>query len=74
MMTEDHYSDKYEQYAEQFNPILNDRQARRKRKPKVKHNPKKTEAEIIDEIAVTMALEGGFNITYRPARYEEGWL
>ena len=74
MSTDDFYSDKYEHYEEQFNPLLNDRQERRKRKPKVNHAPKKTDNQVINEIADTLGLEGGFNTTYQPARYESGWL
>ncbi|MAU13032.1 MAG: hypothetical protein CL607_24655 [Anaerolineaceae bacterium] len=67
--------DDYEDYLEQFNPMLNDRQARRKRRSKPQHNPKKSQTEIIEEIADTsMTLEGGFNITYNPSLHEEGWL
>ncbi len=69
------YSDEYEQYEEQFNPLRLDRQARRKRKPKLVHTPKKAAHDIVDELAdETAELEGGFNTTYQPSRYEEGWL
>ncbi|MBZ0276383.1 MAG: hypothetical protein K8I60_09570 [Anaerolineae bacterium] len=68
-------NDVYEQYEEQFNPLVHDRQARRKRKPKVKHVPKKTANSIVGELAdETAELEGGFVTTYQPSRYEEGWL
>jgi RIO kinase 1 len=70
----DDYTDKYEHYEELFNPFRTGRQARRKRKPKVKHTPKKSSSQIVTEIAETVGLEGGFNPTYQPARYEEGWL
>jgi RIO kinase 1 len=67
--------DDYDVYLEQFDPMLNDRQARRKRKTKARHEPKKNEQAIIEEIADTSeTLEGGFNTTYQPSRYEEGWL
>jgi RIO kinase 1 len=72
--TDDYYTDKYEHYAAQFDPLFTDRRARRKRKTKVRHTPKKSDAQILAEIASTMGLEGGFNTTYQPARYEEGWL
>ncbi len=64
----------YEQYEDRFNPMKNDRKARRKRKIKLNHIPRKTERAIVDEIADVVGLEGGFNTTYRPSRYEEGWL
>jgi RIO kinase 1 len=66
--------DKYESYEALFDPMQNDRQARRKRKPKVKHTPKKAQHEIVAELAETTGLEGGFNPTYQPSRFEEGWL
>lgn len=67
--------DKFEVYEEQFNPMRTDRQARRKRKPKAKHVPKKSTTKIVAETADTTGIEGGtFTITYKPARYEEWWL
>jgi RIO kinase 1 len=74
VITDDSYSDKYEYYEELFDPSKTDRQARRKRKPRVNHKPKKSGSQIITEIAETVGLEGGFNTTYQPARYESGWL
>lgn len=64
----------YEQYEELFDPMLNDRQARRARKPKQKHKPKKSVNQIVSEIADPEALETGFKTTYVPGRFEEGWL
>jgi RIO kinase 1 len=61
-------------YAEEFNPLRYDRQARRKRKPKVHHKPKKSVTQIITEVADTTGIEGSFTTTYTPARHEEGWL
>lgn len=66
--------DKYEKYAEQFDPSVNDRQARRKRKANVKYKPKRTKSQILSEIADTTTAEGDFTPTYQPARYEAGWL
>jgi RIO kinase 1 len=69
------YSDEYEQYEEQFNPLRIDRQARRKRKPKTNHVPKKETSEVALELADKAdGLEGGFVTTYQPSRYEETWL
>lgn len=67
-------SDKYEHFEEWFNPFNTDRQARKRRKSKVHHKQKKSQQQIITEIADTTGIEGGFNTTYRPARYEAGWL
>jgi len=61
-------------YQEQFNPLRTDRQMRRRRKPQVRHVPKKSRAQIVAEIADTAGLEGGFNITYQPSRHEREWL
>ncbi len=74
MANNDIYVDEYEMYEERFNPLRVDRQARRKRKPRVKHNPKKSQDKIINEIADTVGLEGGFETTYKPSRYEAEWL
>ena len=66
--------DKYELYADQFDPLRTDRRARRKRKPKIQHHPKKTTNQVVAEIAATTGIEGEFTTTYRPGRYETGWL
>ncbi|MCU0481184.1 MAG: hypothetical protein MUE54_08225, partial [Anaerolineae bacterium] len=66
--------DKYEQYEKQFDPTQTDRQARRKRKPKAKHIAKKLAVEVLNEVAELEDLEGGFNTTYTPGLFEEGWL
>ncbi len=66
--------DRYERYEEQFNPLRTDRHARRSRKPRVRHIPKKSSAQVINEIAETTGLEGGFKTTYKPGLFEEGWL
>jgi RIO kinase 1 len=64
--------EQYDSYEEELN--RSDRQARRKRKPQARHVPKRANSEIIDEIADTAGLEGGFKTTYRPGLFEEGWL
>jgi RIO kinase 1 len=67
------YDDEYMQDLEsEFS--RNDRQARRKRNKKVHHVPKKTQHEIIHEIADPIGIEGGFTITYNPSKHESGWL
>lgn len=68
------YEDEYDQYASQFDPMQHDRKARRKRKPKAKHTPKKSQNAIVAAIASTSGLEGGFQTTYQPGLFEEGWL
>jgi RIO kinase 1 len=73
-MTMYDYDEQYEQYEAQFDPMLTDRQARRKRKPKPVHKPKKSGYEVMAEIAETTGLEAGFYTTYQPGLFEEGWL
>lgn len=68
------FSDDYDVYEDQFNPLHNDRQARRQRKPKPHHQPKKSAAQIVAQIADTIGLEGGFQTTYVPSLYETTWL
>lgn len=75
MMYDDSYADEYEIYKELFDPLRGDRKARRRRKAKVGHVPKKSRGQIIAELTDdTAGLEDGFNTTYQPSRYEEGWL
>jgi RIO kinase 1 len=67
--------DSYGEYEEEFNPLHNDRQARRGRKQKTKHTPKKGQSQIVSELADSNTLdEGSANTTYRPSRHESGWL
>ena len=64
----------YDEYEELFDPMKSDRQARRKRKPKAHHKPKKQQDSIIEEIADTTGVEAGFQPTYKPSIYEAEWL
>jgi len=64
--------EEFEPYEEKFNPLRTDRQARRKRKPRV--NPKTDQAVQIKDVAETVGLEGGFEISYTPSKHEAGWL
>lgn len=66
--------DEYEAYEDRFDPIKTDRRARRRRKPRVASKPRKSRAEIVEQLADTAGLESGFNPTYRPSKYEGGWL
>ena len=69
------FVDEYEIYEELFDPFLTDRKARRKRKPKARHVPKKSQRQIVSELVDrTAGLEGGFETTYQPSRHEEQWL
>jgi RIO kinase 1 len=44
------------------------------RPPKTKHVPKKAQSAVLNEIVEATGLEGGFNPTYVPAKYEKVWL
>lgn len=72
-MLHNHDMDDMDKYAD-YDPQANDRQARRKRKKKPNHQPKKQNTEILNEVADSIGLESGFETTYQPARYEAGWL
>ncbi len=66
--------DQYSDFEAQFDPIATDRSARRKRKKKINHIPKKTDSDILNEIADTTGIEGDFETTYKPAKHEKVWL
>jgi RIO kinase 1 len=63
-------------YEDVLNIKGSDRQERRKRKLKAnKHTPKKTQQQVVAELAETSAVEGaGFKTIYQASRHEEGWL
>ncbi|MBN1309995.1 MAG: hypothetical protein JXB30_01160 [Anaerolineae bacterium] len=71
----DTYSDEYEMYEEMFDPVKNDRQARRSRRSRI-HPASKERAEIVAELTdeIETELDGGFRITYQPSKYEATWL
>jgi RIO kinase 1 len=66
--------DRYAGYAEEFNPLNYDRQARRKRNRVPNYTPKKSRSDIIDDLADDTGLAGGFETTYQPGEQEEAWL
>ncbi|MBI1259400.1 MAG: hypothetical protein GC204_18185 [Chloroflexi bacterium] len=67
--------DQYEDYEALFDPMQTDRKARRQRKPKAHHTPKKQQNEVITEIAdADSGEETGFKTSYTPGLFEEGWL
>jgi RIO kinase 1 len=72
---DDSYLDEFEYYEDLFDTSTRDRRARRQRKATVRHKPKKPRDQIIAQLVDdTAGLEGGFDTTYQPSRYEEGWL
>jgi RIO kinase 1 len=66
--------DPYDGYAEQFEQRHSDRQARRKRRPQARREPKRTAPELIEDVAEAIGLEGGFQTTYTPSLHEAAWL
>jgi RIO kinase 1 len=73
MMDNDLTIDRYERYAEMFEPLWIDQKERHK--PKANHRPKKSRDQILAELTDDVdEVDLGFNPTYRPSRYEAGWL
>jgi RIO kinase 1 len=68
------YLDDYEYYQSLFDPMRSDRQARRKRRPRQQPQKAPERWEVASELGEVAGLEGGFETTYQPGRYEEGWL
>lgn len=54
----------FEDFAAEFDPMNTDRQTRRKRKTKARHEPKKAQDKIVEELADDTGIAGGFKITY----------
>jgi RIO kinase 1 len=72
---DDTITDKYEHYQYLFDPQWADHNSSLRRKPDPRHVPKKSHSQIIAELTDdTSDVELGFDTTYRPSRYEEGWL
>jgi RIO kinase 1 len=46
----------------------------RKKNAKLTHKQRKANAEMVAQLAETTGLEAGFQTTYKPARFETGWL
>ncbi len=67
--------DRYDHYADEFNPLKHDRRARKKRKKSANHQPKVTDEEILEQIADLSGTEAlDFETTYTPSLYERDWL
>lgn len=67
--------DKYDQYEALFDPLRANQRLGRQRRQQPHHTPKIQPSEIIEDLAEDpQGLEGGFNPTYQPSRYERGWL
>lgn len=66
--------DKFNTFESQFDPLQTDRKARRSRKPKAHHKPKKIANQVVQEVADADVLEGDFKVTYQPSKHEALWL
>ncbi len=66
------FDDAFDYYETRHDPSLANELRQLRIRPD--HRRRKTEEQILAEIAETGALDGGFNTTYQPSRYEAGWL
>jgi RIO kinase 1 len=66
--------DAYNRYAEHYDPEWADRPARGGRKQQARAAPKRSQSQIVAELAEPTGLEAGFVTSYQPARYEAEWL
>ncbi|MDQ3249580.1 MAG: hypothetical protein M3Q45_10310 [Chloroflexota bacterium] len=68
------YKEEYDEYIEKFH-LAGEATHTPVRKAKPNYKPKKSDKQIIAALAdETIGLEGGFKISYTPARYEAEWL
>jgi RIO kinase 1 len=75
MIQDDTYIDRYEYYEALFDPLWTGTQAGRVRARDSRSALRRSDRQIVAELTDDMAdLELGFRTTYRPSRYEEGWL
>lgn len=65
-----------EQYVDELEgQFFADRQSRRKRKVKPRHEPKKTSVKVVEELADDNTdLAEGLTSTYKPSKHEAEWL
>jgi len=66
--------DDLEQYADLFESMHEDRQARRKKNPKANHRPKKAVSDVISTLADNAVNEVERKISYQPSQFEAVWL
>jgi RIO kinase 1 len=74
VLEDDFRTDEYEYYEELFDPLAGGSRRSRRRKAKPQHTPKKSQQQIVAELADPEGYEGGFDTTYRPSRHEAEWL
>jgi RIO kinase 1 len=70
----DAYLDEYEYYEELFDPLADSGRWSRARRAKPQHTKKRSQQQIVAELADAEGYEGGFTTTYRPSRHEAEWL
>ncbi|MFN8486353.1 MAG: RIO1 family regulatory kinase/ATPase [Caldilineaceae bacterium] len=74
MTTDLYYTDEYDEYIDRFH-LLGEEEKARPRKLRSNRKPKKSDSQIIAALAdETAGLEGGWKISYTPARFETQWL
>jgi RIO kinase 1 len=74
MWEDDADLDKYQHYADRFDPLQSVGRAARARKPQSQPARRRSQSQVVAELAEPTGLEAGFVTTYRPARYEAEWL
>ncbi len=73
MSREEFYSGKYDAYEDEVNAAYGNRHVRRKHK--AHHKSRRSQDEILAALVEDReGLEGGFDPTYQPSRYEREWL
>jgi RIO kinase 1 len=72
VIQEDVYTDEYEYYEALYDPSWGSPGSQRR---KADHRPKITRSQILAGLTDDVGeVDLGFNTTYRPSRYESGWL
>lgn len=71
---EENIKPSYEEYETLFDPLRNDRQARRNRSLKPGYQPKISTEAIMAGLTEEIGWENDFQITYKPSHYEADWL
>jgi RIO kinase 1 len=72
--SDDSYLNRYERYEELYDPVPGGAVGRNGGR-KGAHKPKKAQAQIVAELTDDLSdMELGFETTYSPSRYEQGWL
>ena len=73
MPTTDFSDDRYSDFEARFDPYQTDRKARRKRNPAASRKARGFQ-QTVDETAQSEKLDLSVHTTYRPGRFETGWL